>query len=244
VAPERPGVSPPSPGSAEAHGVDPDSSRSLEAAVATAHVLLNADGDIDTSHRILVGAIEAAIPETPPALAVTEALNLLCLVCFFGGRPELWPPVDAAINRWPRTPPSVELLRRLLGDPAHAGPPAIAHLDAAIADLHHDPDPAEVIRISTASTYVDRLAGCRPALRRVVSTGRETGDVASTVKAAELLAFEAFFEAAGRSRRAACRVASALRARRLPAPRLVRQVRSGPPGGRSWRRRLRALPYR
>jgi DNA-binding CsgD family transcriptional regulator len=51
-----------------------------------------------------------------------------------------------------------------------------------------------VIRISTASTYVDRLAGCRPALRRVVSTGRETGDVASTVKAAELLAFDAFFE--------------------------------------------------
>jgi len=178
----------------EAHRADPDSRRSLEAAVATAHVLLNADGDIDTSHRILVGASEAAIPETPPALAVTEALNLLCLVCFFGGRPELWPPVDTAINRWPRTPPSVELLHRLLGDPAHAGPATLAHLDAAIADLHHDPDPAEVIRISTASTYVDRLAGCRPALRRVVSTGRETGDVASTVKAAELLAFDAFFE--------------------------------------------------
>ena len=83
----------------EAHRADPDSSRSLEAAVATAHVLLNADGDIDTSHRILVGAIEAARPETPPALALIEALNLLCLVCFFGGRQELWPPVDAAINR-------------------------------------------------------------------------------------------------------------------------------------------------
>ena len=179
----------------EAHRADPDSSRSLEAAVATAHVLLNADGDVDTSHRILVGAIEAARPETPPALALTEALNLLCLVCFFGGRQELWPPVDAAINRLgPQKPPSLELLRRLLGDPAHAGTPAIARLDTAVAGLHHDPDPAEVIRISTASTYVDRLAGCRPALRRVVLTGRETGDVASTVKAAELLAFEAFFE--------------------------------------------------
>jgi DNA-binding CsgD family transcriptional regulator len=179
----------------EAHRADPDSSRSLEAAVATAHVLLNADGDIDTCHRILVGAIDAVRPETPPALALTEAVNLLCVVCFFGGREELWPPVDAAINRLgPQKPPSLELLRRLLGDPAHAGTPAIARLDTAVAGLHHDPDPAEVIRISTASIYVDRLAGCRPALRRVLVTGRETGDVASTVKAAELLALEAFFE--------------------------------------------------
>src|SRR6185312_14295363 len=179
----------------EAHRADPDASRSLEAAVATAHVLLNADGDVDTSHRILVGAIEAATPETPQALALIEALTLLCLVCFFGGRPELWPPVDAAISRLgSETPPSLELLRRLLGDPARAGTLTIAGLDSAITCLHHDPDPVEVIRIGTASTYVDRLAGCRPALRRVVSNGRETGDVASTVKAAELLAFEAFFE--------------------------------------------------
>jgi DNA-binding CsgD family transcriptional regulator len=179
----------------EAHRADPEASRSLEAAVATAHALLNADGDVDASHRILVGAIEAARPEPPPTPALIEALNLLCLVCFVGGRAELWPPLDVAIGRLgPRTPPSLELLRSLLGDPAHAGTPAITRLDSAVAGLHRDPDPAEVIRISTASTYVDRLAGCRPALRRVVSTGRETGDVASTVKAAELLAFEAFFE--------------------------------------------------
>jgi DNA-binding CsgD family transcriptional regulator len=178
----------------EAHRADPDASRSLEAAVATAHVLLNTDGDVDTSHRILAGAIEAASAETPPAKALIEALNLLCLVCFFGGRPELWSPVDAAIDRLgAQTPQSLELLRRLLGDPARAEPPVIAHLEAAVAGLLPDPDPAEVIRISAAATYVDRLAGCRPALRRVVSTGQETGDVASTVQAAELLAFEAFF---------------------------------------------------
>jgi DNA-binding CsgD family transcriptional regulator len=178
----------------EAHRADPDSSRSLEAAVATAHVLLNADGDVDASHRILVGAIEAASPEAPQAVALVEALNLLCVASFFGGRPELWPPIDAAINRLgPQTPTSLELLRLLFGDPAHAEAQAIARLDTAIAALHHDPDPAEVIRISTASTYVDRLVDCRPALRRVVLTGRETGDVASTVKAAELLAFEAYF---------------------------------------------------
>ncbi len=86
-------------------------------------------------------------------MALIEALNLLCLICFFGGREELWPPLDAAIGRLgARTPPSLELLRRLYGDPAQAGTPAITRLDAAVAGLHEEPDPAEVIRIGTAST--------------------------------------------------------------------------------------------
>jgi hypothetical protein len=170
-------------------------SRSLEAVVTTAFVLLNTDGDVDTSHRILVGAIEAARQEAAPIAALIEALNMLCLICFFGGRQELWQPLDAAIGRLgSRTPRSLELLRRLYGDPAHAGTPAIDRLDAAVAELHREPDPAEVIRIGTASFYVDRLAGCRPGFRRVAQNGRETGDVATTVKAAQMLAFEAYFE--------------------------------------------------
>jgi len=179
----------------EAHRADPDSSRSLEAAVATAYVLLNTDGDVDTSHRILVGAVEAAKQEATPTVALIEALNMLCLICCYGGRQELWPPLDAAIGRLgARTPPSLELLRRLYGDPAHAETAALARLDAAVAELHDEPDPAEVIRIGTASFYVDRLAGCRPGLRRVARNGRETGDVATTVQAAQMLAFEAYFE--------------------------------------------------
>ena len=51
-----------------------------------------------------------------------------------------------------------------------------------------------MIRISTASIYVDRLAGCRPALRRVALGGRETGDVATIVQATQILAFEDFVE--------------------------------------------------
>lgn len=150
----------------EAHRADPDSSRSLEAAVATAFVLLNTDGDVDTSHRVLVGAIEAARQEAAPTVALIEALNMPCLICFFGGRQELWQPLDAAIGR----------------------------LDAAVAELHEEPDPAEVIWMGTASFYVDRFAGCRPGLRRVAQNGRETGDVATTVRAAQMLAFEAYFE--------------------------------------------------
>ena len=179
----------------EAHRADPDSSRSLQAAIATANVLLNTDGDIDTSHRILVAAVEAARYEAPPAPALIEALNMLCRVCFFGGRQELWKPLDAAINRLgSQTPRSLDLLRRFIGDPAHAGASAVTDLDAVVAGLHDEPHPAEVIRISTASFYVDRLAGCRPGLRRVALDGRKTGDVGTTVQATQMLAFEAYFE--------------------------------------------------
>jgi DNA-binding CsgD family transcriptional regulator len=178
----------------EAHRADPGLSHSLDAAVATAYVLLNTDGDIDTSHRILVGAIEAARQEASSVAALIEALHMLCLVCFFGGRAELWQPLDAAIDRLgAQAPPSLELLRRLCGDPAYAGTSAVIRLDAAVAGLHGEPDPAEVIRVGTASCYVDRLAGCRAELRRVAQNGRENGDVATAVRAAQLLAFEAYF---------------------------------------------------
>ena len=178
-----------------ARRADPDSARSPDAAVATAYVLLNSDGDIDTSHRILVEAAETARHDASATVALIEILNTLCQVCFFGGRRELWLPVDAAIDRLgEQTPPSLELLRRLYGDPAHAGAPEIGRLDDAINGLYDEPDPAEVIRIGTASLYVDRLAGCRPGLRRVARNGLEKGDVATTMQAAGLLAFEAYFE--------------------------------------------------
>lgn len=174
---------------------DPDSTRSPDAAVATAYVLMNSDGDIDTSHRILVDAVDAARREASPSVAQIEVLNTLCEVCFFSGRQELWQPLDAAIDRLgAQTPPSLELLRRLYGDPAHAEASTFDRLDQAINGLYDEPDPAEVIRIGTASLYVDRLAGCRPGLRRVARNGLETGEVAATVKAAELLGFEAYFE--------------------------------------------------
>ena len=64
--------------------------------------------------------------------------------------------------------------------------------------------------------------------RRVVLTGRDTGDVASTLRAAEVLTFEAFFE--GRWEEAEALLAEslpALRAERLPAGhRQSRQSRS------------------
>ena len=65
-------------------------------------------------------------------------------------------------------------------------------LDAAIRELAHEVDPVYIVRIGIAADYVDRLAGCRGALRRVVADGRAGGAVTSAIDALMLLFVEAF----------------------------------------------------
>src|SRR5262249_8697846 len=45
----------------EIRNLDPNLTSSLQAAVASAFMLLNGDGDVPTAHRLLVGAVEQAI---------------------------------------------------------------------------------------------------------------------------------------------------------------------------------------
>ena len=76
----------------DARKADAERAGSLVAAVAAAHhLLLSGDGDIDTAHRLLVGAIEMQ-PEPYDATSDTmvEALYTLGWACYFGGRAELW----------------------------------------------------------------------------------------------------------------------------------------------------------
>ena len=80
--------------------IDPDHAGSLAGAVAAGYHLLNGDGDVDTAHRLLVGAIETA-PDASDANdeVLVEAIYNLLEVCFFGGRADLWPPFHRAIGR-------------------------------------------------------------------------------------------------------------------------------------------------
>lgn len=178
---------------ARARAADPDVDRSLAAAVATAHLLLNSDGDIDTSHRLLVDAIEAAGDAPGVDDALVEALHTLLMVCSFGCRPELWPPFRRAVARLgPRVPVTLSLCTWSLADAARTPVRAVEQVVTVVDGLHDEVDPLRIVRIATAAFYLERLEGCRDALWRVVRDGRHGGAVASAISALLILAFDAY----------------------------------------------------
>jgi DNA-binding CsgD family transcriptional regulator len=178
----------------DARQTDPDASESLQAAMAASYLLLNGEGDVDTAHRVLVGAIENhACQQTASDNTLIEALHTLALVCFFGGRAELWTPFDAAIARLtPPVPVVLAVQAKTFPDPVRTAAPVLGQLDAAIRGLAEEVNPVQIVRIGIAADYVDRLAGCREALRRVVRDGRAGGAVTSAIDALMLLYVDAY----------------------------------------------------
>jgi hypothetical protein len=71
----------------EMRRVDPELTGSLQAAGIAAAVLLNADGDVDTAHRLLVAAIESRTDhDNPGDTELKDALHTLLQVCHIGSR--------------------------------------------------------------------------------------------------------------------------------------------------------------
>lgn len=172
----------------DARRADPALDDALEPAVAAAHALLNDEGDVDAAYRLLAAAVERHDGDA----ALPEALHTLMLICFFGGRRDLWAPFDRAIARLgPRAPEALALCSAMFADPAGRGVPALGRLEVAVGSLAGESDPTRIVRTGMAALYVDRLAGCRDALWRVVNDGRTGGAVASSIDALMLLSFEA-----------------------------------------------------
>jgi len=178
-----------------ARQADPEHGGSLAAAVAGTYHLLNSDGDVDTAHRLMTGAIETlADPGDAHNKPLIEGLYTLLLVCFFAGRADLWEPFDTAIGRLtPRPPELLAILGQTFSDPVRLAPPALGRLDAAIAKLSRETIPARIVRTGIAAAYLDRLPGCRAALWRVVQDGRAGGAITSAIEALFLLGNDAFF---------------------------------------------------
>ena len=179
----------------DARQADAGRAGSLVASVAAAHHLqLSGDGDIDTAHRLLTGAIEMQ-PEPYDAASDTmvEALYTLGWVCYFGGRAELWASFHRALARLrPDVPEPLALLSATFADPARTVLPALGLIDAAVASLTDQTDPVRVARVGLACMYIDRLTGCRGALWRILRDGRDGGAVTLTLHALSLLGLDHF----------------------------------------------------
>jgi len=179
---------------ADARQAMPDLDRSLHASVASAHLLLNSDGDINAVYGRLVSAIrETARPYDASDPALMAWLHTMLTVCSFGERPELWAPFDEIVSSIiPHAPAGVRLLVRTYADPARSAIPVLDELDAAISGLSAEADQWRVLIISSAAVHTDRLAGCREALRRVVSDGQEGSAVLPVISALTHLSLDAF----------------------------------------------------
>jgi len=179
----------------DARQADPELSGSLYAAIAAAFVLLNRDGDVDEAHHLLAGAIEAQAESRGAEgnAVLVEALHTLQMVCYFGGSAELWEPFHATMKcLGPRVPLVLELQSKTCADPARTAMSAVGQLDAEITKLRDETNPARIVRTTIAAAFVDRLAGCREALWRVVRDSREGGAITSGIDAFMLLSFDYF----------------------------------------------------
>ncbi|TDD46024.1 helix-turn-helix transcriptional regulator [Nonomuraea terrae] len=170
----------------DARRADPGLDRSLEAAVATAYLLINGEGDADTAYRLLMGAIEARGGELrADDHALVEALFTMLLVCFSAGpRPELWEPFQAIVARLtPRPPEVLAVCTAIFADPAHATPATLAELDDLISRFPEEADQDRIVWIGRSGFFYDRMQCCREALWRVVRDGRDGGAVTSAIGA-------------------------------------------------------------
>jgi DNA-binding CsgD family transcriptional regulator len=179
---------------AEASGPDPQPGESLPAAVTTAYMLLNADGDIETAYQLLASAIGTeAGPDDVGEDIVIPALQALMDVCYNGGRAELWPAFDAAISRFAScVPADLLLLGQAIADPARTPLPVLGELDTAVRSLVDETDHWRILTISAAAIFHDRLADCRDALLRAVRDSQAGGAVAPAVGALTSLSLNAF----------------------------------------------------
>ncbi|MFE3202366.1 helix-turn-helix transcriptional regulator [Embleya sp. NPDC059237] len=180
-----------------ARQVAPDAD-SLPAAIATAVYLLNSYGDIDTAHRVLGGALAVQRkPYDPGDGTLLEAMAALMMVCFYGGRAELWPTFDEALANFTAVPETLEVTRATFGDPVRARPADYARLDAAVdavlgAALGAS-DPLQVVRVGIAGSYVDRLGPLEEPLRRIGYGERSADNAFPAIQALVLFCHQAWF---------------------------------------------------
>src|SRR6185312_9794856 len=134
---------------------DPTLGETLRAAAATAYLLLNSDGDAETTHRLLTVAIESALGDPDQDRdGLSEALDTLVLVCHYAGRTEYWVPFHEAMSRLATTAPTeVRLLEETFADPLTASDWALSELDHEVEQLRDTEDDALIIRTAIAGFY-------------------------------------------------------------------------------------------
>lgn len=179
-----------------ARAEDPDATQTLQVAVAAASRLLNNEGDVDTTHGILVGALnQASVSATDGETdvgAIENAVLTLMSVCSFGGRPQLWTAFDAVVARFSEVLSApVRLATTTYADPVRSTPEMLRELDRMVESLDETTSPLRVVQVAQARWYIGDLP--RAPLERLVEACRLGDTVAQSVRALLMLAVDHFF---------------------------------------------------
>ncbi|WP_158072949.1 MULTISPECIES: helix-turn-helix transcriptional regulator [Pseudofrankia] len=182
-------------------------SRSTHGAATEAGLLAFRLGDVDTAHRLLGAALDAATVSAATATAdgtaatatataaaddwADETASMLLVVCAHGGRAELWETFAAARRRLPGVLGGLTLVcHDALGDPANTAHGARERLRELAAALPFDPVPRLVLRLCLAAQYVDALGEYADLCRRMVERERDGGAVVHVVGGLTFLCFD------------------------------------------------------
>lgn len=177
----------------DARHIAPDGNCPVAAVAAAIH-LLNCYGEIETIHRLLGSAIvRLPGPFDPADPTMSEAFATLLMVCFYGGRAELWQAFDEAAAKYRDVPELLALARITYADPARARPADLARLDAALAALPAAASPGTILMASTACAYVDRMGTLEDQLSRLAEGARTAENTFQGIKAMFMLGSHYWF---------------------------------------------------
>ena len=161
----------------EASTTDPAAAGSLRATTTNGQVMMAAGAPLQGVYVMLVQALMAEDGSSPhDRSAMLDALRLLFYVCLLSADPALWSTFNQLLARHSVDADSVAgLLGNIFPDITKTTTHTLARLDAAVLRLTDVVDPAEIVGVSIAAYQLDRMAGCRVALNRVVDAARREG---------------------------------------------------------------------
>ncbi|WP_026366005.1 ATP-binding protein [Promicromonospora sukumoe] len=165
--------------------VDRSTTDSPASLITGAYVSLYQDGDVTTTSRLVLAALDEA-DQTDDA-TLDRMVNLQLAIGQFSLDPELWRRTDAIVDRHSaRLPETTRIYRDTWGDVARRGQGARARLDTAFATLGQG-EPWDVMRLGVAAFYVDALPEYRPFVRRMVEREEESGAAGNVMTLLQLV---------------------------------------------------------
>jgi DNA-binding CsgD family transcriptional regulator len=178
----------------QARRADPSLDTSLPFASAAAFMMINGEGEVETAHRLMESAINSQIGTVSnDADDLVQAMGLFGFLCYVGQLPSMWQAFEATLARLgPDVGDELFLMSPVFSDPLRATEPMLQRLNGAINRLRNESDQRRIVNISGYAASVNRLAGCRDALWRVVAEGRRGQAPTQTVSALTMLCSDGF----------------------------------------------------